>query len=184
MKSITFLCAFALCCLTTYQGISQSFHIFVSVRENSCSFPTGRINGDSFGGVEPITWTISSSSRTETGDLVNFFGVGPGTHTITATDATGATATETVTVKEITISLSSKTPVTCHGGNDGSIVLTSANGTPRFGFSLFSSSTGSLNDRDGSFTKCQKRPLRDEGTINAAAERDRDSSRHRAQTLL
>ena len=131
MKSITFLCALVLCCLTTYQGISQGFGIRVSVLENSCTnFLRGKIACDNITGVLPITWKISSSSGIITGSATIFSPVGPGTYKITAMDATGAIATETVTVKEITISLSSYTPVTCHRSNDGIIVLTSVNGTP------------------------------------------------------
>jgi gliding motility-associated-like protein len=73
------------------------------------------------GGTGPYTYAWSNGANTPT-----ISNLGPGTYTLVVTDANGCRATETVEILPAPnwrINLESITPVSCFGGNDGSIQL-------------------------------------------------------------
>ena len=89
-------------------------------------------------------YTYSWSSTGSTVDSVS--GVGPGTYTVTATDANGCTVTAsgTVTQPAALNAFVSVTNIACNGGGTGSVVVTVTGGTPGYTYSW--SSTGSTVD--------------------------------------
>lgn len=84
------------------------------------------------GGAIPYqyAWSSGAGSAPQAVDL------GPGAYTCTVTDANGCVDSATVTITEGTgpsLTLQS-TPVTCHGGYDGSASSTVSSGTAPFGY--------------------------------------------------
>ncbi|MBP6826766.1 MAG: choice-of-anchor L domain-containing protein [Saprospiraceae bacterium] len=89
----------------------------------------GQITTASTGGTPPFTYVWSSSEISQ-----NISGKKAGNYILTATDSKGCTFVLSNTITEptdITLTGTSQT-VHCFGGNDGSIVLTSAGGTPGY----------------------------------------------------
>lgn len=81
------------------------------------------------GGVSPYTY-LWSDGRTNK----NRPSVKAGIYTITITDANGCTATTSLTVNQPAKLLGTKikTPVSCHGGNDGACTVVISGGTPPY----------------------------------------------------
>jgi hypothetical protein len=79
------------------------------------------------GGTDPFTYSWTGNASTSN-SIAN---VAAGTYTVTVIDANGCIGTSDVIVTEpapITV-LFTVTPVTCHGGNDGSAIATATGGT-------------------------------------------------------
>ena len=119
-----------------------------SVSAASCN---GGNNGTAFAqvtlGTPPyaISWAPLGGSNLLASSLP------AGNYTVTATDANGCTAQAVAIINQpsaVTISPSSVTPVSCFGGNNGSIVVNATGGNPPYvyAWSPISSSSQTLNN--------------------------------------
>ena len=89
---------------------------------------TGSATVTAGGGVPAYTyaWAPSGGTNTTASNLT------AGTYTVTVHDANGCTATTSVIINQpavLTASITSSSPVSCHGGNDGSAGVTAGGGT-------------------------------------------------------
>ncbi len=79
------------------------------------------------GGTSGFTflWNDPNAQTTQTAS-----GLGAGTYSVVVTDAMGCTASDTVTIEAFStiLTLAESSPVTCNGGNDGSVAVTILNG--------------------------------------------------------
>lgn len=115
----------------------------------------GFINVTSSGGTSPYTYSWSNAATTN-----SISGLTSGTYTATVTDSKSCTANLPVTLTAPTalaLNIGSQTNVTCNGGTDGSITLSSSGGAGGISYSInggtswqSSSTFSSLNS--GSFT--------------------------------
>ncbi len=96
---------------------------------------TGAINVEVTGGTAPYTYSWDSGETTQ--DLSD---LAAGDYTITITDASGCTTTNTFTVTEpsnaISGSVSQVNNVTCFDDNDGSFTATASGGTSPYTYSI------------------------------------------------
>ena len=86
----------------------------------------GTASANAFGGTAPYTYQWSNGASGP-----NISNLGPGTYTVTATDADGCTGEESVTITEpdeLTIQVSG-TDITCFGFNDGTASVQINGGT-------------------------------------------------------
>jgi len=91
----------------------------------------GSVNLTTVGGTSPYTYLWTNGATSE-----DILGVGPGTYTVTVTDAHGCTFTGGATVNEpapLTASIAG-TNVSCYGGNNGAALLTVAGGNPPYSY--------------------------------------------------
>lgn len=104
----------------------------------TCGSANGSVNVSVLNGVAPVTYSWSNGATTE--DLAN---VAAGTYVLTATDGNGCQSVETFIVNNIgTLAItSSSTPVTCFGGNNGSISITPSGGTTPYSFAWSNGAT-------------------------------------------
>lgn len=90
-------------------------------------------------GTVTYAWSNGDNGATTTSGLT------AGTYTVTATDATGCTATTTATIEEpdaLVFTTGAVTDVSCNGGNDGEIACGGiTGGTPPYSYSWSSGST-------------------------------------------
>ncbi len=97
------------------------------------------------GGTPPVnySWTGGHSSQ-------NVAGLCPGTYIVTATDQNGCVSHDTVIISEPTpMSITANiTPVSCPGGDDGSISVSVAGGTGNYDYEWFGT-TGSTSSVSG-----------------------------------
>jgi gliding motility-associated-like protein len=98
-----------------------------AVTQPTCIVPTGTIDasGTVTGGSGTITYTINGGSPNTTGI---FGGLAPGGYTVTATDAAGCQASQSVTINPVTGATFTPSATTvaasCPGVNNGSITVT------------------------------------------------------------
>ncbi len=106
----------------------------------------GAIDVSTQGGVAPITYSWDDPAGSTTEDLTN---LGPGTYTLTAMDANGATAsTNAITINAAPSAITATNMVTdetAAGANDGAIDLTPSGGTPGYTF-LWDDPAGSTTE--------------------------------------
>lgn len=91
----------------------------------------GSVKGSPSGGTAPYTYSWSPGGMT----TQTITGLSAGTYTLTVTDSKGCQITNQVTITEPAAPVSATavvTDVACFGGNNGSIVLTPAGGTPPY----------------------------------------------------
>lgn len=100
---------------------------------NCFSQATGSVNLTVNNSQSPYTYNWSNAST-----MQNLTGATAGTYTVTVTSANGCTATTsaviTQTATALSASASTVTPVSCFGGNNGSISLTVNGGTGPYGY--------------------------------------------------
>lgn len=120
------------------------------------------VNPSCFGGTNGVI-TITSSGGSggvnyqilpggQSNALGIFAGLGANTFTITATDVNACTATMTVvmtTPLQLVSNVTSQTPVSCFGGNNGSANISSAGGTGAVSYQLM---PGNIVSSAGSFS--------------------------------
>lgn len=102
----------------------------------------GAIDVTSFGGSLPYSYSWSSGQNSE-----DISGLIAGTYTLTLTDAKGCTdiVAHTVTEPPTAVALTSAPiDVSCFGGNDGGVDITTSGGTPGYSYSWISSLGGLL----------------------------------------
>jgi len=117
-----------LCSVTTAATVTQPAQISTSISSivdaNCFGASNGGVNLHINGGSPAYAYAWSNGATTQ-----NLSGVAAGTYRVSVTDANNCTTSTSINItqpNQITLS-SSVTNVTCHGGNNGS-VLTSANG--------------------------------------------------------
>jgi subtilisin-like proprotein convertase family protein len=120
--------------------LTQPEEITISGIANNatCGSSNGSVNISALNGIAPLTYLWSNGATTE--DISN---VPAGQYSITVTDANGCSASETFIVNNIgTLALTNvSTPVTCFGGNDGSISVSPSGGTSPYTFAWSNSAT-------------------------------------------
>jgi hypothetical protein len=108
-------------------------------------------------GTAPFSYSIGGGFQSSG----TFTGLAPGNYTVTVKDGLGCTGYQLVTISQpsaIFISPST-TPVSCNGGNNGSVTLTASGGTPYYLYSLGGGFQGSntFNGRSaGTYTATVK----------------------------
>jgi gliding motility-associated-like protein len=100
-----------------------------NIQNISCfGLSDGSITMNTYGGVAPYSYIWSNGSTAQ-----NLSGVPAGTYTVTITDANGCTESDSQTLTQPALSLSSVATVTgdvlCFGGNDGSANVVANGGT-------------------------------------------------------
>ena len=115
----------------------------------SCGNADGGILVASSGGLPPMQYKCNSGTYQSSG---TFSGLTAGAYTITAKDANGCTYSTIVVVSNSSgpaFSVTNSTNVSCNGGSDGSISLTSSGGTGTVQYSINGGTTYQAN---GTFT--------------------------------
>lgn len=102
----------------------------------SCAAATnGTVTGLPATGTAPYSYSLDGGPSQAN---ATFTGVAPGNHTVSFTDASGCTASASVTVgfgPDLTGSATS-TPTACPGVSDGTVTVTPASGTSPFNYSI------------------------------------------------
>ena len=131
--------------ITQPSGISIS-SLFTT--NSSCGNATGAITSTATGGVAPLQYKLDNGSFQGNG---NFSTLLAGTHTLMVKDANSCSTTSLVIVNDLggpTMLTPNVINVSCFGGNDGSITLTSTGGT---GLIQYSINGGASFQSSGSF---------------------------------
>jgi hypothetical protein len=113
-----------------YLAECPTITVAVSKTDISCfGANDGTASASASGGAAPYTYSWSPG-----GPGASLSNLGPGSYTVTATDANGCTGTNSVTIIEppaVTLSLG-KTDPSCFGGSDGTVTATFGGGTGAF----------------------------------------------------
>lgn len=115
----------------------------------SCGNANGGVLIAATGGVLPMQYQLNSGAFQSSG---SFTGLAAGGYLITAKDANGCTLSKSVVVNDFggpTFNIINLIDVSCYGGNDGSILLTSFGGTGSIQYSM---NGGSSFQSSGEFT--------------------------------
>lgn len=115
----------------------------------SCGAATGAFTSSVTGGVAPLTYQLDLGSFVSGG---NFSNLSAGLHSLTVKDANGCTTSTLVIINSLTgpvLFPPNVTNVSCNGGNDGSITLSSFGGT---GLIQYSINGGTTYQSSGVFT--------------------------------
>lgn len=122
------------CSFTAFATITQPLTLVVSLNNTSVSCfggSNGTVSASPSGGTSGYSYSWAPGSAT----TANVTGVVTGTYTVTVTDANGCTITGTTTVTQPLAPLSNTsviTNVSCNGGSNGAIAVTTAGGTPSY----------------------------------------------------
>ncbi|MGZ4060696.1 MAG: PKD domain-containing protein, partial [Bacteroidia bacterium] len=115
----------------------------------SCGNNDGSILAAATGGTGAIQYQLNSGVFQSSG---SFTGLAAGSYTVTAKDANGCTKPTNIIVNNLgapVLTVTSTTNVSCHGGNDATIILSATGGV---GTHLFSVNGGATFQTSGSFT--------------------------------
>ncbi|MBL7773434.1 MAG: choice-of-anchor L domain-containing protein [Chitinophagaceae bacterium] len=110
----------------------------------------GQITSTASGGTGAVQYSLLPGNITNT--FGTFSGLTAGIYTIQATDANGCSTSTLVTVIQpniLVFAVAQTTPVSCYGGNNGSILLNTSGGTTSIGYTL---QPGNITNNTGSFT--------------------------------
>jgi hypothetical protein len=116
----------------TVQSSNNGFPVWLTTTPpSSCSSNNGIITANPQGGVSPYTYTWNNGATTQT---IN--NLGPGTYTVTVTDAVGCSATKTTTLSAPSnvSAWISATDESCPGANDGTATASGMGGTQPYTF--------------------------------------------------
>ncbi|MCC6372379.1 MAG: T9SS type A sorting domain-containing protein [Bacteroidia bacterium] len=120
------------CLATTSLALTQNAGmIFNSVITSNatCGNATGAIVTTATGGALPVQYKLDNGSYQAGG---NFLSILAGTHSVTVTDANACSMSTLITVNDLggpTMGAVNLSNVSCFGGNDGGITLSSTGGT-------------------------------------------------------
>ncbi len=106
-----------------------------SYTNTACGGATGTINVNVTGGTQPYSYSWNTSPPQTTQDLAN---LPSGNYTLVVTDANGCTTPLGRSISQAnapTVTISTNTPVSCYGDNNGTAVVSADNGTPPYTFS-------------------------------------------------
>jgi hypothetical protein len=120
---------------TITQPAALSFSTLSSTNAN-CGANDGSVLASGQGGVGTLLYKLDGGSFQTSG---NFSGVQAGNHTVTIKDANACLKTESIVVNNFgspTLTLLSKTNISCNGLSDGSIQLSASGGTGVHQFSI------------------------------------------------
>ncbi|MFN5324935.1 MAG: PKD domain-containing protein [Bacteroidota bacterium] len=127
------------CTVTTISTvINQPAQIALTITSTPalCGQSNGTINVVASGGVTPFAFNINGgASQTST----FFNNLTSGIYLVAATDANGCVVDSNVTVgvqPTINIQSTTATPVSCNGGNDGTLSIIATGGTPPLNYNL------------------------------------------------
>jgi hypothetical protein len=127
------------CTNTTTLNIAQPTGISlgsVLVTNATCGNPTGVITLTATGGIAPLQYKLDNGSFQAAGTFTNLLA---GTHTLVVKDANACSTTSLVSVNSLagpTMNTPNIINVSCFGGNDGSITLSSTGGTGLIQYSI------------------------------------------------
>lgn len=134
--------------VTISQPSGISFSSVVTTNA-TCGSSTGAIAVSATGGVAPLTYKLDAGTF---GSVSTYTALSAGPHTIQVKDANGCTTSTLVTINSNsgpTLLFPNITSVSCFGGNDGSITLSSFGGT---GLIQYSIDGGVTFQTSGTFT--------------------------------
>ena len=137
---------------TVYFNITEPppISLTVSATDVLCNGdPSGTATATATGGTGTITFAWQNCLGGTTINGATAVGLYAGCYAVTATDANGCTATDSVAVSEPAdfVFISSQIPVSCFGGQDGSASIeVMAGGTLPYSFVWDNSDTGSIAD--------------------------------------
>ena len=120
-----------------------------STNASCATSANGSITVSAAGGTSPYKYSLNNGPFFPNS---TFTAVGSGNYTILISDVNGCTATTTASVGttySVVASVLSQTDVSCHGGADGSVTVTSTGGLGPF---LFSIDGGNIWQTDSAFT--------------------------------
>ncbi len=134
------------CTATTSATVGDDPAAVVQITNSTNPLCNGDCNGDATATITtPSTgpydyqWSTGSSTLATNAITDNETGLCAGIiYTVTLTDANGCTSSDNITLTEptvVTASISSQTPVSCNGGNDGTATVTGSGGTVATGYS-------------------------------------------------
>ncbi|MDI1355193.1 MAG: T9SS type A sorting domain-containing protein [bacterium] len=132
------------CIVTTNFNLFQPVQIIfnaVSTTNSTCGNANGSLFTSSSGGVTPLQYSIDGGALKST---PTFTGIAAGMHTLIAVDATGCVSSTLIPLNDISgpaIGSPNITNVSCFGGNDGSITLSSTGGTGSKQYSISGGNT-------------------------------------------
>ena len=137
--------------------VAEDIVINPSVVDVSCNGQSnGKITIATTGGLAPMLYALDNGSF-QTNPV--FSGLSAGSYVVKVRDASGCTESRTVTISApstLSVSVSSKTNVSCSGGNSGSVTLQATGGTTPFLYSkdgvYFSNSPDFSGLAAGSYT--------------------------------
>ncbi|MBX7182856.1 MAG: choice-of-anchor L domain-containing protein [Bacteroidia bacterium] len=126
------------CSATASATVTQPTLLTVAIPSNTSVSCFGGNDGTATalasGGTPNYTYSWTGGG----GNLATGIGFTQGSFTVTATDANGCTATNTVNITQptqLTSSITSSTMVSCFGGNDGTATVTASGGTAPYTYS-------------------------------------------------
>jgi gliding motility-associated-like protein len=113
---------------------------FLSKTDVTCTGGnTGSVTVAGSGGTAPYEYRIGTGAYQATG---SFTGLGTGNYTITVRDAAGCTNSVAVNITQapntVTAAISSKTNISCSGGNTGEVTIAAGGGTAPYQYRLAS----------------------------------------------
>ncbi len=104
-------------------------------------------------GAAPVTFSIDNGTTNQASGT--FTGLSAGTYDILITDANNCTFTAQITLTEPTAlsgSITTQTNVLCNGGNNGSVTIVAADGTPGYQYSIDGGTTYQASGTFGTLT--------------------------------
>ena len=130
--------------------ITEPGALFCSVVQNSPVVCFGESNGaatvTAAEGVAPYTYLWDNTETTQTASALN-----AGLHSVTVTDANGATTSCTVTISEpaaLSASAAQNSPVACFGESNGAATVTVSGGNAPYSYSWDKSASASASAND------------------------------------
>ncbi len=127
------------CISSTSLTITQPASILfnqILITNTSCGNSTGAFTATVTGGIAPLQYKLDNGIYQTTSSFSNIMA---GTHTLTVKDANACTSSSVIVVNDFggpTFGTPNVTNVSCFGGNDGSITLSSTGGTGLIQYSI------------------------------------------------
>lgn len=119
---------------TILEPAQQTINFISQVNVSCFSGNDGIVTASPAGGTPPYSYVWSPGGAT----VANRNNLPAGTYSVTVSDSKGCTATNNVTITEpsalLSISNASIADVSCNGGNNGSVSITPAGGTPPYSY--------------------------------------------------